>query len=77
MESVGWQSTAAIVCVAAAGIVLVRRTLGLWSNRSGSGCPTSGCAACPTSSSPDSDDGQLEEFVPIESLTVGDHVGDQ
>jgi len=43
-----WQLIIALACVALAVAILVRRTVRLWRDKTGSGCG-SGCGSCPAS----------------------------
>jgi len=49
MDFSNWQPILALVCVAGAVILLIRRAVRLWTGRSGCGCDSGGCEDCPSS----------------------------
>ena len=48
MDLSNWQPILALVCVAGAVILLIRRTIRLWTGHGGCGCESGGCQKCPS-----------------------------
>lgn len=69
MDFSNWQSILALVCVAVAVTLLIRRAVRLWTGRGGCGGDAAGCGECPshTRSSQDVVRKELVSLNPPES----------